>query len=326
MAGYSFLVAFVCCVAIVPVVVKLATHWSLFDPFGPLKLHSRPISRLGGIAVNLAFAAGVIASDRSSDVLYLLLAIVILSVTGLMDDVRGLSPATRFVTQIIAALVLYHGADPAIVVLGSKALGWAAGTLFVVALVNAFNLLDGADGVAAGVAAIIALGYLAIGTQPGVARTSAWTLLGGCLGFLLFNFPPARIFLGDSGSTVLGLVIAFTGLELHKSNPATNRGLFISLIFAGLPLLDLVLAIVRRVRSGASPFLGDRRHFYDLLLQRGWSPRSVAFSTYAITGGFVMVGLESHRHDPLNAIVPVLLVTIPFLLLAVHLGSLRTAV
>ena len=233
MTIYSFLVAFVCCVAAVPVVIKLALRWKVFDPTGPLKLHVRPISRLGGVALNLAFAVGIIVSDSSAAALYLLLALALLGVTGVLDDVRSLSPASRFVAQTIAGLVLCYGTDLTIPMLGSKALAWFMGSLFVVTLVNAFNLLDGADGVATGVAAIIASGYLALGgIQPGVSRSSEWALLGGCLGFLLFNFPPAKIFLGDSGSTSLGLVIAFTGLELYKTNPSSTNGLLIPLTFA----------------------------------------------------------------------------------------------
>jgi len=88
MTIYSFLVAFVCCVAAVPVVIKLALRWKVFDPTGPLKLHVRPISRLGGVALNLAFAVGIIVSDSSAAALYLLLALALLGVTGVLDDVR----------------------------------------------------------------------------------------------------------------------------------------------------------------------------------------------------------------------------------------------
>ena len=326
MAGYSLLIAFAWCVISLPVVIKVAVRWNLFDPLGPLKLHTRRVPRIGGLAVTSAIAVSLLASGTSHVVRYLLLALFLLWVTGISDDLRGLSPVLRLMAQAISALVLCCGADLTLPPFEKRPLGWIVAAFFVVMLINAFNLLDGADGVAAGVAAIIAAGYLALGEQSGASQASAAALLGSCLGFLVFNFPPAKIFLGDSGSTSLGLIIAFAGLALRQSSPLMSRGVFVPTIFAGLPLLDLVLAIFRRLRSGGSPFAGDRRHFYDLLLQRGWSPRRVALSTYAITAGFVLVGLKSSQSSPAGAVALVLVAAIPFLFIAVHLGALRPAV
>jgi len=326
MTGYTILIAFGWCVISLPVVIRAAERWNLFDPVGPLKLHTRRVSRMGGVAVTSAVAVSLLSSRTSHAVRYLLLALFLLWVTGMIDDVRGLSPGLRLMAQAIAALILCCGADLTLPLLEKRPLGWVITALFVVTLINAFNLLDGADGVAAGVAAIIASGYLALGQQSGASQASAAALLGSYLGFLVFNFPPAKIFLGDSGSTSLGLIIAFAGLSLRQSSPVMSGGVFISTVFAGLPLLDLVLAIFRRLRSGGSPFTGDRRHFYDLLLQRGWSPRKVALSTYAITAGFVLVGLKSSQSSPVDAAGLILAAAIPFLFVAVHLGALRPAV
>lgn len=326
MALYCLLIAFGWCVISLPVVIKLAARWNLFDLPGPLKLHTRHVSRMGGIAVTSALAAGLLISGKSHTLTYLLLALFLLWLTGMIDDLRGLSPVSRLAAQTIAALILCYGADLTLPLFEKRPLGWIVAAFFVITLTNAFNLLDGADGLAAGVAAVIASGYLACGGLSGTAQASAAALLGSCLGFLVFNFPPAKIFLGDSGSTSLGLIIAFAGLELNQSFPVAKSGLFIAPIFAGLPLLDLILAICRRLRSGGSPFSGDRRHFYDLLLQKGWSPRKVALSSYAITTLFVVAGLHSGYHSGATSVGLVLLVTIPFLFVAVRLGALRPAI
>jgi len=326
MAIHILLIAFAWCVISLPLVMRVAVRWNLFDPLGPLKLHTRRISRIGGIAVTSAVAVSLLASGTFHAVKYLLAALFLIWVTGMIDDLRGLSAVLRLMAQTIAALVLCWGSDLTLPLFEKRPLGWIFAAVFVVTLINAFNLLDGADGVAAGVAAIIAAGYLALGEPSGVSQASSAALLGSCLGFLVFNFPPAKIFLGDSGSTALGLIIAFIGLALRQSSPVMSVGIFVSTIFAGLPLLDLVLAIFRRLRSGGSPLAGDRRHFYDLLLQRGWSPRKVALSTYAITAGFVLVGLKSSQSSPVGAACLVLLAAIPFLFVAVHLGALRPAV
>jgi UDP-GlcNAc:undecaprenyl-phosphate/decaprenyl-phosphate GlcNAc-1-phosphate transferase len=152
--------------------------------------------------------------------------------------------------------------------------------------VFALSFLDGADGLTAGVTGIIALGYLIFaGTVLGVVgHALAFSLLGACLGFLLFNFPPAKIFMGDSGGEVLGFSVAFRSLDFITTKGATAAvpSLMFPILAAALPLFDALLAILRRVESGRSPFDGDRRHFYDLLLSAGWSPRRVALS-YLLT-------------------------------------------
>src|SRR5262249_36507533 len=118
----------------------------------------------------------------------------------------------------------------------------------------------------------------------------SWSLLGACLGFLAYNFPPARIFMGDSGSTVLGVLIAFLSLDFYRVHHHLGSHWLLPLVFAALPLMDFFLAVIRRLRKRVSPFSGDRGHFYDLLLDRGWSSMHVALGAYAVTGGLLVVG------------------------------------
>jgi UDP-GlcNAc:undecaprenyl-phosphate GlcNAc-1-phosphate transferase len=120
----------------------------------------------------------------------------------------------------------------------------------------------------------------------------AWSLLGACVGFLFFNFPPAKMFMGDSGSTVLGFSVAFLGLDLINghSEGGVARALLFSFLIAALPLLDALLVVARRVASGRSPFRGDRGHFYDFLLAGGWTARRVAISCYFLTACLGLLG------------------------------------
>jgi UDP-GlcNAc:undecaprenyl-phosphate/decaprenyl-phosphate GlcNAc-1-phosphate transferase len=154
--------------------------------------------------------------------------------------------------------------------------------------------LDGADGVAAGITAVIALAYAAL---PGVGLSAfgnavAWSLLGACVGFLFFNFPPAKIFMGDSGSTVLGFCVAFLGLDFMGARGGGDaaRSVLFPFLIAGLPILDALVVVVRRVMKGRSPFRGDRGHFYDYLLGAGWTARRVAISSYLLTGVLGVLG------------------------------------
>jgi len=143
----------------------------------------------------------------------------------------------------------------------------------ITARVFSFNFLDGIDGLAAGIAGVIALAYIIFpGSAVGVVGCAlAWSLLGACIGLLIFNFPPAKIFMGDSGSEALGFSVAFLGLDFIATKSANNASplLAFPLLVAALPLFDAILTILRRLESGRCPFHGDRRYFYDLLRAAG---------------------------------------------------------
>lgn len=210
-----------------------------------------------------------------------------------MDDLRELPPAFRLLAQIGGALLLYAGGWR-VAFSSSAAFAIVAQCLCVILFVNAFNFLDGVGGLAAGITGVIALGYAAM---PGLAMSAyghavAWSLLGTCVGFLFFNFPPAKIFMGDSGSTVLGFSVAFLGLDLISvhSDGGVARALLFSFLIAALPLLDALLVVTRRVARGRSPFRGDRGHFYDFLLTGGWTARRVAISCYISTACLGLLG------------------------------------
>jgi len=273
---------------LVPLVRRLCFRWGLFDAPGHLKIHSEPIPRLGGVAIASALVAGIAAAVRGTDggALFFAVALGLVWLAGFIDDLRGLAPVFRLLAQIAGAALLYAGGWR-IAAFSSSTFGIFAECLFVILFVNAFNFLDGMDGLAAGITAVIALGYALI---PGAALSPfgyavAWSLLGACVGFLFFNFPPAKIFMGDSGSTVLGFCAAYLALDFIGARGA--RGAASSLLFpfviAALPILDALLVVTRRVARGRSPFRGDRGHFYDCLLAGGWTARRVAISCYFLT-------------------------------------------
>lgn len=217
--------------------------------------------------------------------------LVLVWAAGLLDDLMGLSPWVRLIVQAAAGALIWHSGWS----LPIAYEGWSllATVLFIVAFINALNMLDGADGLAAGVSAMISLGFI-LSTSLQVdawVRALEFSLLGSCISFLLFNFPPAKIFMGDSGSTVLGFVVAILSLNFYRQKSASHVALLVPILFAGVPLLDAACAVVRRLRRGVSPFVGDREHSYDLLLKRGWSARKVAFALYALTAMLVSVGL-----------------------------------
>lgn len=316
----------------VPVIIRACIHWRLFDQPGRLKIHSHPIPRLGGVALALALTAGTIFAARSASANYLffLAALVLIWLAGLADDIRELAPQIRLAAQAAGGILLYFGGwRVSHIGSGYFAPVWdcLCVALAVILFVNAFNFLDGADGLAAGVAGIIALAYVII---PGVALSPlgyavACSLLGACAGFLLFNFPPAKLFMGDSGSTVLGFSVAFLALDFFRASSAAARGTpwLFPILIAALPLLDALFAVARRLRNGNSPLHGDRGHFYDLLLAAGWPARRVALTCYFLTALLGLAGWLATEADFKSRIILLIACLAGLLAAALRLGSFR---
>lgn len=323
---FNGLVALFICAGTLPVVRSLAAHWNLHDSPGELKIHTVPTPRLGGISMGLALLAGLSIGGAGLflHALDIYLAMFLLWGTSLIDDLQNLPPAIRLFIHCIVGLLVAR-TQWGLALTGNPLLDAALTCLFVMLFVNAFNFFDGADGLAAGSAALVSLGYVLLYTSraPSVGAAVAWSLLGTCLGFLLFNFPPARIFMGDSGSTALGFLIAFLGLDFYRVHHAVGTHLLLPLVFAGIPLLDLCLAVFRRLKKRMSPFAGDRQHYYDLLQQRGWAARPIAIGSYVATLGLILVGLVCDRLNPGLAFAALSVTFVSLLVTAVRLGSLR---
>lgn len=318
--------AFVVCVLLLPIVLRLANQWKLHDLPGELKPHAAPTPRLGGIGIGCALVVGISVGGAGlfSPALYVFLALLLVWITGLIDDLRGLPARTKLLAQVLAGLLVSQS-EWRLAVFSNTLVDICLTCIFVVLFINAFNFFDGADGLTAGVSAVASFGYALLYTMraPSVGAAVSWSLLGACLGFLLFNFPPAKIFMGDSGSTALGFLVAFLGLDFYRVHHAIGTRLFLPLIFAGLPLLDLFLAVFRRIRKRTSPFMGDRQHLYDLLQEQGWSARPIAFGSYLATAGLVLLGWLSTYLNPAVALLAIVVTFGSLFITAVRLGSLR---
>ncbi len=285
-------VALAVCLAALPLVNKFALAFGIYDAPGPLKIHRGSIPRLGGIAMFAGMLAGSLAFyPRVSRMAALpLVLFAAIWAIGLVDDLRDLNAVFRFVAQIAAGFALWFGGWR-LEWFSSPALDLVCTCLFVAFIVNAMNLLDGMDGLAAGTAVIISIGFLLISGPEGDALeiAVAVSLLGVCAGVLAVNAPPAKMFMGDSGSTLIGIVLAFLALQWVRAQ-ANPRSILVPMIFLSVPVVDAVLAILRRARSHQGLFTGDRRHFYDILLQRGWSVDSVLRVSIGVTALLVFAG------------------------------------
>jgi UDP-GlcNAc:undecaprenyl-phosphate/decaprenyl-phosphate GlcNAc-1-phosphate transferase len=313
---------------LVPLIRRLCNRWGLFDKSGPLKIHSGAIPRLGGLAIAISITAGVGLNlpTGSMSIWPFLAALFLIWGAGFIDDIRDVRPILRLAVQIFGGILLWYGGWR-LPLLPFGVLNLTCICLFVVLFVNAFNFLDGADGLCAGVTAIVAAGYIVL---PGVSLSAlgslvAWSLLGTSVGFLYSNFPPANVFLGDSGSTALGFCVAFLGLDFYRSNVTSLNGatVFFPLLIAAVPLLDAILVLVRRLRDHRAMLGGDRKHGYDFLMARGWSSRRIAVTVYAISAVMCGVGRVALKSEFRIALTLCLTSVMTLLLLGLRLGTLK---
>ena len=322
-------IAFISTLILVPLVRRLCIHWQLFDSVGPLKIHAKSIPRLGGVAITLAFAAGIRFGGHLSPIhaWHFYAALTLIWAAGLGDDIWVLSPTLRFAAQVGGAILLWSG--------GWRLPWFRTDTVNLVAVcfltalfINCFNFLDGSDGLCAGVAGIIAAAYLVFPgfTLSALGLTVAWSLLGVSAGFLAFNWPVANIFMGDSGSTVLGFGVAFLAFDFYRVNPLGEHRFAVAfpLLMAAVPLLDGILAVLRRLRGGRSLSHGDRRHYYDLLLGLGWPPRRVALTTYMLAAGMCIIAWLVLKCDFAHALLLCAASVGTLGVAAVWLGTLRS--
>jgi UDP-N-acetylmuramyl pentapeptide phosphotransferase/UDP-N-acetylglucosamine-1-phosphate transferase len=259
------LIAFATAVVLTPFVRRGARAFGVVDRPGPLKVQREPVPYLGGVAVFVAVAL-VVAPWHPA----LLIPLALASALGIADDVRHISPRARLAAQMFIGLVA------GIVAPAPVRFGALVTAALVVVLVNAVNLIDGMDALASCVIVVSALGF---GILGGDARVLALAVVGALLGFLVFNRPPARIYLGDGGAYLLGTAVALMAACAPDDHPVAW---FALPLLVALPLADAGIAIVRRVRAGRSPLAGDRSHVYDQLADRGWSiPQVVAVCVLA---------------------------------------------
>ncbi len=294
-------------------------------------VHAEPIPRMGGLAMFIGVAAGLLAASRLAslasaislrDLLLLLLAAGLIVGVGLIDDRFGINPAVKLIGQIAAAAILFAGgARLQFFPLPREYLfdltpneSLVLTIVVVVATINAVNFIDGLDGLAAGIVCIAALSFFVyyyyltqnVGLVPEAAPALVSVVLAGaCLGFLPHNFYPAKIFMGDTGSMLLGLLLAYVPIQAMSSLPfailynKANRfaeilPLLLPAAVLVLPYTDMLRAVIRRARAGQSPFAADRKHLHHRMLEIGHSHRSSVLILYAWAAVFasIVVGLS----------------------------------
>src|SRR5262250_3682076 len=275
-------------------------------------MHSNPLPRLNGVAIFISFCICMVVAGwwgvrhptvHGPTFLKTLATIfgpaTIVFLLGVYDDLRGVGPYVKFTVQGIAATMLYMGGLRIVnipVLLGDRVLPWyvglAATVIWVLAITNAFNLIDGLDGLAAGSALFSTMVVFVVALLNGPALVEVMTiaLAGAILGFLRFNFNPATIFLGDSGSLFIGFLLSALALEGAQKAP-TVIAVAIPVVSFGLPILETSLSVLRRLIGGRPVFTADREHIHHKLLQLGFSHREVVIVLYAVSALFALLSL-----------------------------------
>lgn len=315
-------VSFVLSLCLTPAVRNIFRRLGLVDhPDDSRKLHNRPIPRVGGIAIvlayTLAFGLLLVTKLKAGDIVWnafpliwkLFPAAVLIFVIGLLDDLFRLKPWQKLAGQIAAATVAYFAGVQVLGAGGEHFVAWwlsfPATVVWLVACCNALNLLDGIDGLAAGIGFVAtATTVLAAAMQHNVELLMATVPLAACLlAFLRYNFNPATIFLGDCGSLFIGFLLGCAGV-LWSQKSATILGMTAPLMALSIPLLDTSLAIARRFLRRQPIFGADRNHIHHRLLERGLTPRRVALLLYG-TGALAAIFSLSMASDYFE--VPVIL-------------------
>ncbi|HEV2954103.1 MAG TPA: MraY family glycosyltransferase [Candidatus Dormibacteraeota bacterium] len=323
-AARPFLVAVVLAVIFVPVAIQASRRLGVIDhPGDGRRIHRQATPLLGGAAMYAAFAVAIFLSSGTASLQGVLLLGAAATAILIIDDKWGMSAVVKLSVQLGLSLAAMLGPLPwlhdlitylSLPYFGTVHLHWLAFplTLFwLMGMQNAVNLLDGVDGLAAGVVAIVSVTLMIAAAGKGqtdvVVATAALT--GVCLGFLVFNFNPARIFMGDSGSHFLGLTLALLSI-LGVAKVAVGFALLVPAIALGIPIVDTLTSILRRRRRGDSIAHPDSEHIHHQLLDFGLSQRETCMVIYAATAILGAVGLMLFGHRRILAVVIVFLVVV----------------
>lgn len=292
-----FVATFFMALALTPLVIKFAVKIGAMDvPKDARRVHKVAMPLMGGLAMYIAVVIGMILFlPKDRKYIAILIGATLILISGIKDDIKGTTPKEKLVYQLLAAgIVIWGGVNIDFITnpfgQGSFDLRWLAIpiTIFwIVGITNTLNLIDGLDGLAGGVAFISSFSFMLVAIKMGQGSIGvlAALLAGACLGFLPYNFNPAKIFMGDTGSLFLGYMLALISIEGALKSVATIA-MIIPIIILGVPIFDTTFAIFRRLLKGQSIMAADKSHLHHRLLEKGYSQKKTVLILYAISGVF----------------------------------------
>lgn len=303
---FLFSASFVVTSLFTPVVKRFAIQMGITDkPIQNHKTHTTPVPYLGGLAIVLGTVAVIFISalltDFTKQSFYLastiLVPAVLMSIVGLVDDIKQLGPWPRFLAQNLLALVavsILITTDTIGVPFGNILIDFVLTMLWLVGITNSINFFDNIDGGASGTIAISSSVLAAIAIFNGQILIAAMSIVlaGSTIGFLVWNKAPARIYMGDAGALFLGILIASLTIRIDSSDELGELGLVIPILLLAIPILDTSVAVIKRVRRGVSPFQGGRDHLSHRLIRLGLKKRIAVLVLWIGSGVFSLAALS----------------------------------
>ena len=312
----AFILAFIISFMITPYTIKIADKIGAVDiPKDKRRMHNKSMRKFGGPAVIIGFLISVIyllsvmsiegsidlfgAEEYGFKLIGVFLGIVVITITGVIDDIKTLKPIPKLIGQLVAAIIIVsfgiqieHLKIPFLYKVGlSDAFSVIITVLWIVGVTNAINLIDGLDGLSSGISMISCLSLLiifALNGSPIIAIILTTALAGALVGFLPFNFAPAKTFIGDTGSNFLGFILAVISI-LGVAKTYTAVVIVLPVIVLGLPIFDVICAIIRRIAKGKSlkaVFQADKGHLHHKLVAKGFSQKQAVLILYGISAAF----------------------------------------
>lgn len=314
-----FLAAFILTFIQMPFTIKIAKKKGFLDvPKDERRVHKKPIPVGGGIAMVISVSILMVYFlPINKNLILTLIASLIIAISGLYDDKEGLSPKLKFIFQILAAVILIIGGmkiefftnpfDSHDALLILNILSIPVTIFWVCGITNTINLIDGLDGLASGVSMICAISMFFITYKMGRYDVSLICALvaGACLGFLPFNFNPAKIFMGDTGALYLGFMLSYISISGFLKQAAILM-IFVPVLILGVPVFDTAFAMVRRKLSGKSMVEADKGHLHHRLLKMGLNQRQTVVILYSISAIFgVLANLISRFHSSIALVISI---------------------
>jgi len=299
---FTFSTALFLVVCFTPIAMKLAQHFKIMDKPNPRKTHKIAIPYLGGVAIYFAFlVACTLFIPVSKEMLGILVGGTILMCVGAIDDKMDISAKLRLVIQIACAVLAVKSGiviegigipfSSSYIALGIFSVPLSV--LWIVTVTNVVNFIDGLDGLASGTAAIASITLMIVAWRMSYydVVVMAVALAGACIGFLFYNFHPAKIFMGDAGALFIGFVLACLSIK-GPMKGATFATMFVPLLALGLPLLDTMVVFFNRIKAGKSPMKADRQHIHHILYDNGLTQKQTVLWLYAISACLGLAAVE----------------------------------
>lgn len=315
------LVVFLFVALIMPYIMKTAEHIGAMDIPNERKVHKKPMPRLGGLAIFLGFLLGyMLFCSQTPQMISILIGSFILIIVGMIDDIKPINPLPKFLGQVAAAIVVVWYGNIVMQDISAYGLYLNFGifakpitVLFIISVINCLNLIDGLDGLAGGISTIffitISIIISIMGIYNGLDASLSLIMIGATLGFLLYNFYPAKIFMGDSGSMFLGYMIAVISLLGFKN--VTLTSFLVPVLILAIPILDTFFAIIRRLLKGESFAKADKEHFHHQILKMSGNQIKTVLIIYLIQILFSIASIVYVLRNPkLGQIIYVILLII----------------